>query len=179
VARIDAEVGWWASPSNRELRGISGTSRFVSFGLGEADSEANTLNASQVATIIRSTGWRLWGNRTCSADPAWQFLSTVRTADRINEAILRSHLWAVDRNITATYVSDVVESVNAFLRDLVAQGAILGGRCWADPDLNSSANIRDGRLYLDFDFTPASPAERITFRSRLVDDYAETIFEEG
>lgn len=177
VARIDAEAGWWASPSNRELRGISGTSRFVSFGLGEADSEANALNASQVATIIRSTGWRLWGNRTCSADPAWQFLSVVRTADRINEAILRSHLWAVDRNITATYVSDVVESVNAFLRELVSRGAILGGRCWADPDLNSSANIRDGRLYLDFDFTPAAPAERITFRSRLVDDYAETIFE--
>ncbi|MDE0109566.1 MAG: hypothetical protein OXN96_17275 [Bryobacterales bacterium] len=45
--------------TNRELRDISGTSRFVSFGLGEADSEANTLNASQVATIIRSTGWRL------------------------------------------------------------------------------------------------------------------------
>lgn len=180
VARIDAEVGWWASPSNRELRGISGTSRFVSFGLGEADSEANELNASQVATVIRSTGWRLWGNRTCSADPAWQFLSTVRTADRINEAILRSHLWAVDRNITATYVEDVVESVNAYLRELTARGAILGGRCWADPQLNSSAGIRGGRLYLDFDFTPASPAERITFRSRLVDDYAETIFgEEG
>ena len=45
--------------TNRELCGSSGTSRFVSFGLGEADSEANTLNASQVATIIRSTGWRL------------------------------------------------------------------------------------------------------------------------
>lgn len=179
VARIDAEVGWWASPSNRELRGISGTSRFVSFGLGERDSEANALNASQIATVIRSSGWRLWGNRTCSADPAWQFLSVVRAADRINEAILRSHLYAVDRNITRTYVADVVESVNAFLRGLVSQGAILGGRCWADPDLNSSANIRDGRLYLDFDFTPASPAERITFRSRLVDDYAETIFEEA
>ena len=44
---------------NRELRGISSPSRFVSFGLGEADSEASTLNASRVATIIRSTGWRL------------------------------------------------------------------------------------------------------------------------
>jgi len=32
---------------------------------------------------------------------------------------------------------------------------------------------------LDFDFTPAAPDERITFRSRQVDDYAETIFEEG
>lgn len=176
VARIDAEVGWWASPSNRELRGIAGTSRFVSFGLGDTDSEANLLNASEVATIIRSGGWRLWGNRTCSADPKWKFLSVVRIADKINEAVLRSHLWAVDRNITATYVVDVVESVNAYLRNLTAQGAILGGRCWADPDLNPQQQVQGGRLLLDFDFTPAYPAERITFRSSLVGDYAETIF---
>ena len=175
AARIDAEVGWWASPSNRELRGIAGTSRFVSFGLGEADSEANLLNASEVATIIRAAGWRLWGNRTCSADPKWQFLSVVRIADRLNEAILRSHLWAVDRNITRTYVSDVVESVNAYLRQLAADGAILGGSCWADPELNTPESVASGRVYFDFDFTPAGPAERITFRSRLVDDYAETI----
>ena len=175
AARIDAEVGWWASPSNRELRGIAGTSRFVSFGLGEADSEANLLNAAEVATIIRAGGWRLWGNRTCSADPKWQFLSVVRIADRLNEAILRSHLWAVDRNITRTYVSDVVESVNAYLRQLAADGAILGGSCWADPELNTPESLADGRVYFDFDFTPAGPAERITFRSRLVNDYAETI----
>ena len=176
MARIDAEQGWWVSPSNRELRGIAGVSRFVSFGLGDPDSEANLLNASQVATIIRSSGWRLWGNRTCSADPKWQFLSVVRINDRINEAVLRSHLWAVDRNITKTYVSDLVESVNAFLRELQAQGAILGGRCWADPDLNPNAQVLAGKLFLDFEFTPASPAERITFRSRIVGNYAETIF---
>ncbi len=176
VARIDAEVGWWASPSNRELRGIAGTSRFISFGLGDADSEANLLNASEVATIIRSNGWRLWGNRTCSADPKWKFLSVVRIADKINQAVLRSHLWAVDRNITRTYVSDVVESVNAYLRELTALGAILGGRCWADPDLNPQEEIQGGQLLLDFDFTPAYPAERLTFRSRLTGDYAETIF---
>ena len=176
IARVDAEEGWWNSPSNRELRGIAGTSRFVSFGLGDADSEANLLNASQVSTIIRSSGWRLWGNRTCSADPKWQFLSVVRINDKVNEAILRAHLWAVDRNITKTYVSDVVESVNAYLRELVRDGAILGGRCWADPDLNPEKSVQGGRLFLDFDFTPAYPAERITFRSRLVGDYAETIF---
>lgn len=176
IALIDAREGWWHSPSNRELRGIAGASRFVSFGLGDADSEANLLNASQVATIIRSNGWRLWGNRTCSADPKWQFLSVVRINDKINERILRSHLWAVDRNITATYVSDVVEAVNAFLRELKRDGAILGGRCWADPDLNPNEQVRGGKLFLDFDFTPAAPAERITFRSRLVGDYAETIF---
>ena len=176
IARIDAEAGWWASPSNRELRGIAGTSRFVSFGLGDPDAEANILNASEVATLVRATGWRLWGNRTCSADPKWQFLSVVRTADRINEAILRAHLWAVDRNITRNYVSDVVESVNAYLRSLVSDGAILGGRCWADADLNEPASLAGGKLYLDFEFTPAYPAERITFRSALVNDYAQAIF---
>ena len=176
IARIDAEAGWWASPSNRELRGIAGTSRFVSFGLGDPDAEANVLNASEVATLVRASGWRLWGNRTCSADPKWQFLSVVRTADRINEAILRAHLWAVDRNITRNYVSDVVESVNAYLRSLVSDGAILGGRCWADADLNEPASLAGGKLYLDFDFTPAYPAERITFRSALVNSYAQAIF---
>ena len=176
IARIDAEEGWWNSPSNRELRGIAGVSRFVSFGLGDADSEANLLNASQVATVIRSSGWRLWGNRTCSADPKWQFLSVVRINDKVNEAILRAHLWAVDHNITKTYVSDVVEAVNAFLRELKRDGAILGGRCWADPDLNPNEQVQAGKLFLDFDFSPVAPAERITFRSRLVDDYAETIF---
>ncbi len=176
TARIDAEAGWWASPSNRELRGIAGTSGFVSFGLGDPDAEANILNASEVATLVRAIGWRLWGNRTCSADPKWQFLSVVRTADRINEAILRAHLWVVDRNITRNHVSDVVESVNAYLRSLVSDGAIPGGRCWADPDLNKPASLQGGKLYLDFEFTPAYPAERITFRSALVNTYAQAIF---
>ena len=55
----------------------------------------------------------------------------VRTADVINESLLRAHLWAVDRNLTKTYIEGVVESVNDFLRRLVALGAILSGRGYA------------------------------------------------
>ena len=172
----DPERGWWASPSNQPLLGIAGTTRPVSFVLGDADSEANALNAADVSTIVRQGGWRLWGGRTLSSDPKWRFVPVVRTADRITRALLQSHLWAVDRNITRTYVSDVVESVNAYLRQLVSDGAILGGRCWADPDLNTPASIAEGRIYFDFDFTPAYPAERITFRSAITGEYAETIF---
>ena len=178
IARSDRDParGWWASPSNQALYGVAGTSRPVSFIPGDVDSEANALNASQVSTVVRQGGWRLWGGRTCSSDPKWAFLSVVRTADRINRALLAAHLWAVDRNITRTYREEVVESVNAFLRSLVAQGAILGGRSWADPELNDAAAIAAGRIYFDFDFTPAYPAERITFRSRITDRYVETIF---
>ena len=63
--------------------------------------------------------------------------------------------------------------MNAYLRQLKAQGAILGGKCWADPDLNSPTSIADGKIYFNFDFTQPYTAEHIICRSHLVDDYLE------
>lgn len=171
IARSDNERGFWWSPSNQEVFGIVGTARPIDFALGDGTARANLLNEKNVATIIRQNGYRLWGNRMLHSDPKWMFLSVRRTADIINDSLLRAHLWAVDRNITKTYLQDVVDGVNAYLRDLVAVGAILGGKCWADPDLNSPSNIAQGKVYFNFDFTPPYPAEHITFRSHLVQDY--------
>jgi phage tail sheath protein FI len=176
IAYVDNTLGWWWSPSNQTLNGVQGTARAIDFKLGDPSSRANLLNSKNVATIIRQNGYRLWGNRTLSSDPKWQFLCVVRTADIINDSLQAAHLWAVDRGITKQYVTEVVEGVNAFLRSMVTQGAILGGTCWADPDLNTAAAIANGQVYFDFDFTPAYPAEHITFRSHLVNDYVQTIF---
>ncbi|MGF7173522.1 phage tail sheath C-terminal domain-containing protein [Azospirillum doebereinerae] len=175
IARMDNDRGFWWSPSNQTINGIVGTSRAVDFILGDANCRANYLNEHEVATVIREDGFRLWGNRSCSSDPKWAFLSVRRTADMINDSLQRAHLWAVDRNITRTYLEDVTEGVNAYLRSLTAQGAILGGRCWPDPDLNSAANIAQGKVFFNFDFTPPYPAEHITFRSHLVNDYIAEI----
>lgn len=176
IARVDNDRGFWWSPSNNEIYGIIGTARPIDFTLGDANSRANLLNEKNITTIIRQNGWRLWGNRTLSSDPKWAFLCVVRTADMVNESLLRAHLWAVDRGITKQYVEDVVEGVNSYLRHLVNIGAILGGRCWADPDLNTPDQIAQGKIYFDFDFTPVYPAEHITFRSHLVDTYVTEIF---
>ena len=175
IAKSDNERGFWWSPSNREISGIVGTSRPVDFALGDPNARANHLNENEVATIIQQDGYRLWGNRTCSSDPKWAFLSVVRINDQINESVQRSHLWAVDRNITKTYLEDVVDGVNAYLRELEGLGAILGGRCWVDPELNSPATFKKGRVYFDYEFTPPYPAERITFRSSLVDEYLKEL----
>lgn len=177
IAKTDNERGFWWSPSNQEINGILGTKRPVDFTLGDANCRANLLNEKKIATIIREEGFRLWGNRTLSSDPKWVFLSVVRTADILNDSLLKAHRWAVDRNITKTYVKDVTEGVNAYLRDLQNIGAILGGTCWADPDLNTPSKISQGQIFFDFDFTPPYPAERITFRSHMVQDYIETIFQ--
>ena len=175
IARSDAERGFWWSPSNRLISGIIGTSRDIDFALGDPSARANLLNEDEVATIIREDGYRLWGNRTCSTDPKWAFLSVVRIADAINESILRAHLWAVDRNITRTYLADVADSVNAYVAGLVGEGALLAGRCDPSPDLNTPASIAGGRVYFDVHFQPPYPAERITFRSRLVNDLVEVV----
>jgi phage tail sheath protein FI len=176
IAKSDNERGFWWSPSNQEANGIVGTARSIDFALGDVACRANLLNGRNVATTIRQNGYRLWGNRTLSSDPKWMFLSVVRTADIINDSLLRAHLWAVDRNITKTYVQDVIEGVNAYLRHLTAIGAILGGKCWADPKLNTPDQIAQGKVYFDFDFTPPYPAENITFRSHLVQDYIKEVF---
>ena len=176
IAKSDNERGWWWSPSNQEINGIIGTSRAIDFAMGDASCRANLLNENNVATIIRQNGYRLWGNRTLSSDKKWAFLCVVRTADMIDESLKAAHLWAVDRGITKTYVSDVIEGVNAYLRHLTNIGAILGGSCWADPELNSADQIAQGKVYFDFDFTPVYPAEHIIFRSHLVNDYIKEIF---
>jgi phage tail sheath protein FI len=171
LAKSDNDRGFWWSPSNQEIFGITSLDAPVDFMLGDTTSLANILNEGNVTTFIRQGGFRLWGNRTGSIDPKWSFLSVRRTADIINDSIQRAHLWAVDRNITKTYFEDVTESVNAYLRTLENQGAILGGRCWPDPDLNSPDQIQLGKVYFNFEFTPPYPAEHITFRSELVNDY--------
>lgn len=176
IAKTDNDAGFWHSPSNRPLNGIVGTSRPVDFKIGDSASRANLLNEQGITTIINSDGFKLWGNRGQSSDPKWTFLSVRRTADVINDSLQRAHLWAVDRNITKTYVQEVTDGVNAYLRHLKTQGAILGGECWADPDLNTAASIAEGKAYFNFDFTPPYPAENIVFRSHLVNDYLEEVF---
>ena len=49
-----------------------------------------------MATIVREDGYRLWGNRTLSADARYQFLSIGRTVDLILDSLQRAHLWAVE-----------------------------------------------------------------------------------
>ena len=128
IAKSDSERGFWWSPSNQLMNGIVGTARAIDFTLGDKNARANYLNENEVATIIEQKGYRLWGNRSCSSDAKWAFLSVRRTADMINDSLLRAHLWAVDRNISRTYIEDVLEGVNAYLRHLRALGAIINGR---------------------------------------------------
>jgi len=171
IAKSDAERGFWYSPSNRIIQGIVGTSRAVGFFLGDENAEANILNENDVATIVREGGFRLWGNHSTTTDAQYQFLSTRRIIDMVNESVMRAHLWAVDRCITRTYLQDVSESVASYLRSLETRGAILGSRVFIDPDANSATDVSNGQVTIDFEITPTYPAERVRFRSILTNGF--------
>ena len=177
IVQVDNERGFWWSPSNNLINGITGTQRPIDFVMGDRNSSANLLNENKVATIINQEGYRFWGNRTLSADPKWAFLQVVRTADIINDSILKAHLWAVDRNITKTYYDDVTEGINSYLRHLKQLGSILGGECRVDREKNPISEISQGHVTFEFDFTPPVAAEHITIQSKLVDHYFATVLE--
>ena len=175
IARTDAERGFWWSPSNQLVNGIIGTARPIDHSLTVNTAQSQLLNENEVATIVRDDGFRLWGNRSTSDDPLWAFLSVRRTADQVYEAIERGHRWALDRPFSAQLLNDIVDGVNAFLRSLIAQGALLGGVATINPELNSEAALKAGQLFIDFDIEPPAPLERLTFRAHRNGDYYEEL----
>ncbi len=165
ISRMDATRGFWWSPSNQNIEGIAGTARPVTWALSEAETEANRMNEAKIASIVRANGFRLWGNRSLASDPLWAFLPVRRTADMVYESVEAAQLWAMDRPFSAQLIRDVRDSVQEYLNTLTARGAILGGKVWLDPELNTEATLKAGQLYLDFDIEPPAPLERLSFRA--------------
>lgn len=170
-AQTDSRYGFWASPSNKEIMGITGTTRPIEFLDGDDTCRANLLNAANITTIIRDGGFRLWGNRTLSADPKWSFVTRVRTLDIVMDAILYGHKWAVDRSITRTYVEDVTNGLEAFMRDLRTAGAIINFEVYPDPELNTASQLEQGRVYWNIRFTDVPPAENPQFRVEVTNQW--------
>ena len=175
ISWMDNARGFWWSPSNQLLRGITGSARPVSFAISQSETEANRLNEGKVATIVREQGFRLWGNRSTSADANWAFVSVRRTADLIYDSVERAHLWAMDRPFSPQLILDIRDSVQAYIDQLIALGALLGGRVWIDPELNTEAVLKAGQLYLDFDIEPPAPLEHLTFRAHRNGEYYDEL----
>ena len=176
-AWTDTEYGFWASPSNKELVGITGTTRPIEFLDGDETCRANLLNNANISTIIRDGGYRLWGNRTLSADAKWSFVTRVRTLDIVIDAILAGHKWAVDRSITKTYVKDVTDGLDAFMRDLKNLGAVINFEVFADPVLNTASQLEQGKVYWNIRFTDVPPAENPIFRVEVTNQWLTEVLE--
>lgn len=170
-ARVDNELGFWYSLSNKVINGITGIARPIGFNMSDPSTQSNVLNEGKVGTIIFKDGYRTWGNRGTGVEPLTAFLCVRRTMDIINDSIEDAFLWAVDKPFSPQLLLDIEDTINAYLRRLTALGATLGGEVWIDKDLNTAASLKAGKLFIDADIEPPAPAEHITIRIHRNDGY--------
>jgi hypothetical protein len=167
IAKVDHDEGYWFSPSNHEILGITGIERPITASINDPNTEANLLNENGILTVFNSfgTGYRVWGNRTAAfptyTDPK-NFISVRRTADIIAESIEYATLQFLDKPITIA-VDGVLSMVNAFIRTLIGRGALVDGKCYFLKDKNPSDQLALGHLTFTYEIMPPTPAERITF----------------
>ena len=173
--RIDSEKGWWWSKSNQTVQGFTGLEQVDTWLIGDENCVANQLNQENVSTIIQLDGFRHWGNRLCSSDPQWRFEAVRRTADMLQDSIqvmvTKNYL---DRPIDKAFATALVGSVNSYLRSQTKLGAINGGRCELDGELNTAETLAAGKVYFNIAFGPKSPAEEITLTYAIDNTYTVT-----
>ena len=170
-ALIDQEIGWHKTLSNVAVSGVTGISADVFWDLQNPATDANYLNANEVTTLIQESGFRFWGSRTCTEDPLFAFENYTRTAQVLADTMAEAHFWAVDKPMHPSLVRDIIEGINAKLRELKAQGYIIDGQCWYDETANDATTLKAGKLFIDYDYTPVPPLEDLTLRQRITDRY--------
>jgi phage tail sheath protein FI len=93
------------------------------------------------------------------------------------DAIQAGLRWAVDRSMSKTYVKDVEKSLEFFMADRRAEGAVIDFDVYADPELNTESSLSEGKLYLNVRFTDTPIAENPIIRFEVTNDYITQILE--
>lgn len=172
-ARIDAEMGWHKTLSNVPVSGVTGVSqsKTVHFDLVDANTDANLLNEAKVSCLIHKQGFRFWGNRTTATDDQYMFESYTRTAQVLRESIAEAHFAYIDRPLTPSLARDIIENIAAYGRDLVANNRLLGFKVWYSEDLNETAQLKAGKLTVNYEYTPVPPLEHLHLVQSFTDKY--------
>ena len=156
---------------------MSGLKFARSFDILDANSEANTLNSADVSTLVREKGFRVWGNRTCSADPMMAFEVAVRSAQIIQETIAGGFLWAIDKPMHPSLIEDILMGINAKLAEFVAQGRILGARVYLDRAKVTPAAVKSGQFPVSYEWTYVPPLENLLIEQHNTDTFFVNLVE--
>ena len=146
-----------------------------------AQEDRDLLNSRGINTIFKEwgTGYRLWGNRTAgypnTADIR-TFLPVRRTLDILHLSVKLAVQNYVDRPITEVALH-VPGLVNAFIAELMIDGALVGGVCEYERAKNPSTQLAKGTIVFSLRATPPPPAEQIIFESTVDIAYLDRVGE--
>lgn len=173
IANTDFELGYWWSPSNKLISGVTSLELPLSADLTSLTTDVHFLNAAGIVTIFRDfgTGFRIWGNRSAlypSDTTPLNFIPVGRVLDIFHESLQRSSLPYVDRPISVPLVNAIVEGGNNYIRENVIQGSLVeGSRLYYDPLNNPASSLAAGRLTFNIVMMVPTPAETIIYETTL------------
>lgn len=169
---ITADFGPQQSPANRRIEGIFGLEQSWSPDIREV------LLRDQVNCLISRSGdgFRLWGDRTLSRDPALRQITVRRILSFIQRSITLSSRWAVFEPNTWTLWLQLTAQVEIFLETLYNAGIVTGRdpedaffvKC--DSDTNPPEAIEAGRITLQLAVRPARATEVMVIEITHVTD---------
>jgi uncharacterized protein len=148
----------WA---NQPVQGIVGPNRAINFSLTDGATEGQSILAANGGVIIRGEmgvetaiaqgGYVYVGTDTCSEDTLWTFYNVMRGRDYIHLMFLRTLRYYLGRfNITGQAIEAIRNTMAFAMRDLKADGDILGYKISFTRDQNSPEQLRLGKFTLDF-----------------------------
>ena len=148
----------WA---NQPVQGIVGPSRPINFSLTDGATEGQRMLSHNLGVLLRgemgvetaiaSGGFVFVGTDNAGEDDLWRFYNVTRGRDYIHLMFLRTLRFYLGRfNITGQTVQAVLNTIGFALRDLKADGDILGYEVKFTRDQNSPEELRQGRFTVNF-----------------------------
>jgi hypothetical protein len=148
----------WA---NQPVAGIVGPSRPINFSLTDGATEGQRLLSHNVGVLLRgelgvetaiaSGGFVYVGTDNAGEDDLWRFYNVTRGRDYIHLMFLRTLRFYLGRfNLTGQTIQAVLNTMGFAMRDLKADGDILGYEVKFTRDQNSPEELRQGRFTVNF-----------------------------
>jgi len=176
--RRDHEKGGrpFHSWANQPIQGIVGPGRNIDFSLTDGATEGQSILAlnggvilrgeAGVETAIASGGFVFVGTDTAGEDDLWRFYNVTRGRDYIHLMFLRTLRFYLGRfNINGQTIEAIRNTMVSALRDLQAEGDILGYKVSFERDQNSPENLRMGKFTVNFAAEEAPVLRQLGIRS--------------
>ncbi len=149
------------SAANRPMQGIVDVNRPIPFSTVDGNTEGQQILALNGGIIVRGEagsvtslgtgGFTFVGTDTAAEDDLWRFYNVKRMRDYIHLLFLRTLRIYLGRfNLNQQTIEAVLQTMTLALRDLEADGDILGFKIGFEAAKNGIGNLRQGNFSLYF-----------------------------
>jgi hypothetical protein len=163
----------WA---NQPVQGIVGPSRPINFSLTDGATEGQRLLASNIGVLLRGEmgvesaiaqgGFIFVGTDNAGEDDLWRFYNVTRGRDFIHLMLLRTLRFYLGRfNVNGQTIQAILNTMDTGLRNLKADGDILGYEIKFTRDQNTPEELRQGRFTVNFAAEEAPVARYLGIQS--------------